>query len=665
MSTDIRRASCTPARRLIARLTGAPELLPRAGRFGWSEGATVARFMDGPAAPAPLCADAPTVEDWGRLPELAVVIAAGLMYVAVAYTLARNHVGLALPLFWAGMLTLVVPAACRLVGPTASRRERIALVVLVGLGLYLVKVLHDPAGFASHDEFLHWHTADSILRNQRLFGKNSLLPVSPLYPGLEDVTAALASLSGLSIFWSGSIVVGAARILLMLALFLFVEQIGGSSRVAGLTSLLYCMNFSFLFFDAQFGYESLALPLAVFALYLVAKRARCGGPARANAWITLTIAAVVVTHHLTTYALVAFLFVWWLIARWRGRGSSNRSEATVIGRVALLTLGLAMLWLVCVAHTTIGYLAPTLGGAIKELLKIISGETGGRAPFQSYAGETFAPWERLLSVAALALITVSLPLGALRVWRDHRTRAAALALAAAALTFPASQVLRLTHSGSEFASRSPEFLFVGIAFLLAVTCMHGVAAAAAWRRRAVVPVFAASVAVLLVGGIFAGFGPSSRILPGTYRVAADMQSIEPEGVDAAHWARTNLGPGNRVAADRINRLLMGSYGEQYPVTNLADHVNIAPVFTSDELGSFERSLLRQGNIRYLVVDRRLSEGLPLFGVYFENGEPGEYEHSTPINLYALLKFNYMPGVSKVFDSGNIAIYDVEALSGAH
>ncbi len=58
----------------------------------------------------------------------------------------------------------------------------------------------NPLYFASFDEFLHWRTADDILRTGHLFSENSMLPVGPYYPGLEIVTNALSTTSGLSTF---------------------------------------------------------------------------------------------------------------------------------------------------------------------------------------------------------------------------------------------------------------------------------------------------------------------------------------------------------------------------------------------------------------------------------------------------------------------------------
>ncbi len=62
-------------------------------------------------------------------------------------------------------------------------------------------------------------------------------------------------------------------------------------------------------------------------------------------------------------------------------------------------------------------------------------------------------------------------------------------------------------------------------------------------------------------------------------------------------------------------------------------------------------------MRYLVVDRRLSTALPLVGFYFEENEPDAYHLTSPISREALTKFNAISQINRVFDSGNIVIYD--------
>ncbi len=223
---------------------------------------------------------------WGWWPALAVVIAAGLWLVALGMGASRDSAPGAEALYWIGIVLIFVPAAVRAVSPQASRRERLGLVLAVALALNVVKLLHSPLMFTLYDELLHWRTVTDLLQSERLFGSNPLLPVSPDYPGLESLTAALAQILGWGAFPAALAVLAVAQVVFALALFLFFEQADGSARVAALAALIYMANPDFVYFDNQFAYESLALPLAMVALWAELRRQRPAParPARGGPW---------------------------------------------------------------------------------------------------------------------------------------------------------------------------------------------------------------------------------------------------------------------------------------------------------------------------------------------------------------------------------------------
>src|SRR5262249_54607981 len=109
--------------------------------------------------------------------------------------------------------------------------------------------------------------------------------------------------------------------------------------------------------------------------------------------------------------------------------------------------------------------------------------------------------------------------------------------------------------------------------------------------------------------------------------------------------------------DRINRLLLSTYGGQEPTTVLNDKLDVAPLFYAPRVSPQEVKLSQSLNLHYIVVDLRLSTTLPAVGEYFETDSPNR-----PIPLASLTKFDGLAGVNRVFDSGNIAIYDVSELN---
>jgi hypothetical protein len=596
---------------------------------------------------------------WRWLPTHAIVVAGGLLAVSTAYTAARFEVPGAMLLYVLGLATIAVPAAYRLVSSATPRDERLGLVMLLGLALFLVKLLHSPLGFAYFDEFQHWRTAMSILDTNALFGSNSLLPISPRYPGLENATVALVGLADVSVFVAGQAVILTARLLLVLTMFLLIERASGSARLAGIAVFVYVANPHFIYFNAQFAYESLALPLTAFTFYCVALRTDARGRVAAllTVLIVLGIASVVVTHHVSSIAMTAFLWLWALVHA-RVRPSTIGVGP---GDAAVLALVLSAGWVVFVAPDVRDYIGYHLLTGLDELLRLATGELELRQLFAS-GGVVVAPaWERVLTVAAVGLLVASLPIGAAELWRNYRGLVLPLALGIAAFGYPATLALRLTEAGMEAAGRAMTFVFAPLGFMTALAVV-GTLARLGETRRTRALLTAAAATVFLGGAVFGA--PAYFRLPGPYLVAADPRSIEPQGIETARWAAAWLGPENRVAADRINRVLLGTHGRQRPVTSLQDDVVLGNLFIPDTFDAAALEVLRAGRIEYVVVDLRLSTGLPHVGVYFNLGEPYSLRHVTPISPAALLKFDRLPGASRAYDSGDIRIFDVRGSSDA-
>ena len=69
-------------------------------------------------------------------------------------------------------------------------------------------------------------------------------------------------------------------------------------------------------------------------------------------------------------------------------------------------------------------------------------------------------------------------------------------------------------------------------------------------------------------------------------------------------------------------------------------------------------------MRYLVVDLRLTHALPLLGLYYDSAEEGAFQYTKPLAPVTLGKFSTVPQVNRVFDSGNIVIYDMGGIINA-
>src|SRR6266550_1922502 len=393
----------------------------------------------------------PGAHAFGLFPLLALVSALGVLLVSLSYDLSQ-YGSLALEgLFLPGLLLIYVPCLARLLSPAPLRLERICLLCQVGMCFFLVQLMVSPLYISSHDAMLHWITADNILRTQHLFGVNFLLPVSPYYPGLEIVTNALSSIGGLSTFQAGTAVIAASRLLMILALYMFYEQVTMSSRMAGIATMIYMTNPHFLFFDAIFSYETLALPVATFMLYILARYDAMGNNNYRwmlfIAWVALGVLTAI--HHITDYVFVGFLALWTLASLFQ---ISGRHMRRVLAAFALSGLLFSLAWAFLVAGNPVWkYLSSYFTTAFGELEHILAGADKARQLFTTQDVPPSPIWDRLLMLGSVALATFGLPFGLLSLWKQHCHSVLAITLGIAALAYPITQVFRFSSYGAEVA----------------------------------------------------------------------------------------------------------------------------------------------------------------------------------------------------------------------
>lgn len=600
---------------------------------------------------------------WGWLPILALTSALGVFSVAYAYTSSRLGAKEADPFFWLGLLLIFVPAVVRLLSATATRIERLSLLCFISVCFYLIHYMINPLAFTPHDSFIHWLTADNITKSRHLFDVNPLLPASPFYPGMEIVTNALSTMSGLNNFQAGVVVLIVAHIIIILSLFMLYEHITKSARIGGIATIIYMTNPHFLFFDTQYSYESLALPLASIVLFIMARQETLQ---KGQVWSTmaacLILGAAIVTHHLTGIAFDGLLLLWTLMYIFQRSSSTLLSYRLNLALTGLFGACLVIAWANLPGNPVIDYLSSYFNGALRELGHVLGGTSAPRQLFGVYTGQPAPIWQRLLAISSVILITLCLPFGLLCLWKRYRYSALVWMLSVFSLFYPVSQLFRFTNFGAEITDRSAAFLFIPISCILAIfITQFWPLRRLNWQKTSLIT---CALAIVFLGGTVLGAGPPSSLLPGPYLVGADERSVEPEGIQTALWARSFLGPNSRVSTDRTNRLLMSIYGEQDPVTTLKDNIDVTEVFFSPTFGPNEVSILRRAHVHYLVVDLRLSTALPVLGFYFEVGESGSFARTTPISRQALTKFARIPGINRVYDSGDIVIYDVEGIINA-
>jgi hypothetical protein len=589
---------------------------------------------------------------------LAVVMAAGVLSIALADRASREGGAHPELLFWVGILLVVLPPAVRLSGLGASRSERISLALLTGLCSYLAKVAYNPTKLSFSDEYIHLRSITDDLASGHLFSFNPVLPEASHYPGLGDVVSGLVRLTGVPPSTAGVLAIGSARLVLVLTIFMLLERLSGSARIAGLGCLLYGANPNFLYWSAQVSYESMALPLVAFTLYLVLRRTQEGPERGVAALAGLAVLAVVVTHHLSSYFLAIMLCAWTATVLWRRRVRGVQSEYSP-WRLALLAVLAIGVWLAGFAPVTgqyLGSIAASTGGG---LFNVITGASATRKLFAG--GGVVAPaWERLLGLAAVGVTLLGLAAAAWLLWRRRRTSPLMLAPLLLALCYPALLPLRFIGSAAETSNRSTEFLYLGVGSLLSVAAFELRARAVGHTRRIGAALACVLSVIVFLGGVTVSWQYAER-LPQDRAKAAVPYELGPGARSADEWAEQTLGPGRRFASDFLDHLGLATYGRQRTLWAPVDHVSAWELMAPTSIEHLARRAVALGRIEYALVEDRLVDGLPTSGFYFDKGEPGSVERKLPLDPRSLTKFAHARGVSRVYDNGEQQIYAVGAI----
>ena len=620
----------------------------------------------------------------GWLLSIALCSAVGLGFLALADEASRrgNASVPTYPLYWLGLLFIFAPIALRALARDVDRQERLTLIIILGVSLYLAKALASPDAFTFVDEFVHVRNTQDILDMHHLFTWNPLLPTAPYYPGLAALTAGLVDLTGLSIFTAGLLVIGIARVLFCACFYLVAERITGSGRGAAAASLIYAANPMFLSWSSTFAYENLALPLAAFVVWWIG-RTRKRGDLACMVVAVVGVIAVTVTHHVAGFALSALLGGWWLAERVGCH--STRAGRRQVGIMALLAGSATLTWFFVVAHPAPSYLLtnnlfPALRGTGSLLL-------GHAAPRKLYTSGALVPpvWERVAGFAAIVVLLLALPAALRRAWWSRRRAPVAVAMTLA-VAFPLSLVPRLSPSGVGLSGRSSEYVFAGLGCVIgllftAATSREDVrhmfqrghhdgrhskfavrrrwttSGGEAWRKTFIVTFIAAVLAtVVFVGNVTVGTAFYER-LPEASNPQGYESSVQPDVIAASRWARAHLGVNHLFGANGIDSLALATYGQQ----DIVDTERTWPIYFAESMSSAVVESIKAAGVQYLLVNWRMTRTVSLNGFYFSPFEPegGQYRHAFP--TAALEKFSSAPCIRLIYQSGAVQIFDLSQI----
>jgi hypothetical protein len=526
----------------------------------------------------------------------------------------------------------------------------------------MVNRMSSPLVLAGYDEHQHAQSLINLLLGSGLFSPNPTLPVSPYYPGLELFTGVTIRLTGLPIVLVETLVVLLCRLLLVLIIYHAALLVSPSRRGASLVVAFYAVSSEFYSFNAGFAYQTLALTLGLGGIYLL-RRAQLADDATATRRLfliaSLVLIATVITHHATSWIVLAFLIAW--------AAMSRKGERKLLARATVVMGAAVAIWTAALAARLTQYFAPIISNILETTKAFLAGTSVHHIFGGSGGTPPPADWERIVLVvytltctlAALACAWIILPRA------FHNRDRMLILLGALNLAFPITDAAHFDPSvGELLGNRASTFLFLPLALSCSLIIQRHPRVTRRPARRhnpmrpAVLIALIGLTAVTYLGGILLGSNPDWNRLPGPYLVSADFRTEDPETLAAVDWTAMHLPPGSTVVADRVPAVLLASLARLWPVTNPQQGLVPAQLYFSATWGSQETAIVRGRHIDYLYVDTRLTDSLPMLGYYISEGETPK---PTRITEADVAKFAHVPGLKAVYHHGPVTIYDTSGL----
>jgi hypothetical protein len=227
------------------------------------------------------------------------------------------HVYLPVSLFWVAV-ALMLGTITYQIFKVELRSSNVMLVLLeIGITCFVFHLIYviPYYGLAGYDPYFDMASAKGILSGGFVLGDPKYFNPTSDFPMIHIFGAMLSKITGIDLFFVAkwfSPLVGVAVIPL---LYLLVRSIFKEEKVALLSALLFACVQNQIYFSAQFIRETFALVLAVCCLYLYFSAEYSLHPAANYALSVICLIGTVFAHHLTSFMLLVFLFVHFLVTK--------------------------------------------------------------------------------------------------------------------------------------------------------------------------------------------------------------------------------------------------------------------------------------------------------------------------------------------------------------
>ncbi len=599
--------------------------------------------------------------------------------VAYAENLAASgNVSSHFTVFWIGYFAATLPLVAFLVGRRIRDDQRAALVLVLAVWSLVPKWIRTGIQPFFSDEFQHSRLLGNLVRTGHPTLQPVVLLVGGHFPGLEMLTAGFSSLTGLSVAWSGAIIASVAHVAIVMGIFALVSEVTNSIRGASIAAVVYFLNPGYLFFDAQYAYETLALVFVVWTLVFAVRAMDLKESRRSlrERWFNVVLGvvsttALIFTHHVTAVLCAGILLVLAVlvtVTRHNEARATPPKAAVMAWTLAGYAIAITVVRFVELRTTFKKYLAPVynVSQQFHQLLSFFGiGKVGAQRTLSG--GQSVPTYEVLSTYLMIPILLGAYLLAVWLLWRRRNTvHPMVIAAAALSLFFFASLPLDTSTTLDQVVHRSWAYSFIGLAVVLGAGSCELPELRRLWRvSRFHTRVAGARVLVavtLLVSYVVVSFGAVSGGTDIYYRFgspvvpAVDAASIGTQTTMVRDWIRAHGTASDVVFGDRY---------VMYPIIGTTD-VLVAPKIEHIWDFSFaakvslrDLGVVYGAHVTYMIVDRRMATHVPpLDGYWYYAGEPYSTSHKTVPASY-IYRYRCFSWMSSVFVTKDYTVYAVD------
>lgn len=587
------------------------------------------------------------VADFSTATILLLVSTLGVMLLTVVYLWAYDGTFYNI-LFWIGVLLFGIPIFFVISDKKVSQNQKIFVLFLFGLVLYIMRILPSTTNFRFSDELFHYETTNLIYE----IGNLNISPdfdISKYYPGLELLNLPFKYVINLDIFPSSKILIGIIHSLILVFIYLFLKEICFSDSIAAIGTFIYATNPLYVFFHALYSYESLGVFFLVILLYVISKMLLKRISISFSVLAIVVLLSLTVTHHLSSIMFILFMVIL-SVVQILGKTNGKIYEKKWLPRFTILSTTVIFGWMIYIATITITYLGQTFSTRFSKIFELSLFGGSQKDVFSSSLSYSILPnYEYVIDTFMYAPLLLLLAM--IGVYYVKKERLNNIFIYTMIIYGPLLYMISLAlipTSGSELAQRTWGFSYIGLSFIVAIAISKMLNNEKSSTRILSYTAVIISIAIILIGGISIGDKPIHREPSLLYpKLSAGFGSMTTDVYSSASLFEEKFGRDNRMAGGMMASIIFNSYGNQN-----SEMWNSGQVFLPESIDDNASSYIKSFNIRYLIIDNRMLKYPPEGGSYFSNSKVGMLHDES------FEKFNSNNEFEKFYDNGNINLYKI-------